>query len=419
MKKQKPNTYNNEELSTLIKSIPNGSPPEIKKGIMEYYGVSYSQAKRVYKKYVQPMLSGKLLPFQSKAKIKSNLHDNTIDASITVEKAVELDDVVKLCKIDTTKFTIKSFVVEERANNTYKWTVRCAKNTIIGQNTINILLDGFIQTAQAHAPSTWNIKPLASKADCLYVLNLQDVHIAKLATAKETGAEDWDIRIAEKAYRDAVEDLMNKVPTNRIEEVLLIIGSDLLQVDNDQSTTTAGTYVDSDTRLSKAFDVTAKLLSEIIEKLASRFKVRVVSIPGNHDATVSVFLAYYISAWFKNHANVVVDNSPKSRKYYGYGKVLLGFDHGDETKLADLPLIMMRENQSTVSAYTSYEFLTGHRHKEYSEDIKGVVVRIAPALCSEDRWHARKGFVGNMRRSQGLLYHKNDGLEAIYYSKAL
>ncbi len=212
---------------------------------------------------------------------------------------------------------------------------------------------------------------------------------------------------------------MTKAPADRIEEVIVIVGSDMLQVDNDQSTTTAGTYVDSDSRLAKAFEVATDMLTTRIEMLAARFKVKVVVIPGNHDSTVSLFLGKYVEAWFRNHPNVRVDASPRSRKYHPYGKTLIAFDHGDETKLKDLPLIVMRENQSTISQYLYTECLTGHLHAEKSEDTKGIVVRTAPALCAQDRWHSRRGYIGTIRRSQGLLYQRDNGLEAIYYSKPI
>ncbi len=417
--KQKPNTYTKEELSTVIKSAPLASPAQLKKVLMDYYGISYSQVKRIYNKYVKSLLNGVPQVVEPRVKVRNNIQDKTVDASVTVDKAVELDDVIRLCRIDVEKFPVKSFSVDERANGSYQWTVRCSKNIEVDKKTIDSLIETFIDSAEAHSPKSWNIKPVSNKADCLYVLNLQDVHVAKLATSRENNNADWDIKIAERVYRDAIDELMNKVPSNRVEEVLLIIGSDLLQCDNNESQTTAGTYVDSDTRLYKAFEVAAKMVSDVTEKLASRFKVRLVSFPGNHDATVSLFLSYYMSAWFRNHPNVVVDNTPLSRKYYGYGKVLLGFDHGDQAKLRDLPLVMMRENQETVSNYSHFEILSGHRHVEFSEDIKGVVIRIAPALCAPDKWHFTRSYIGTVRRSQGLLYNKVSGLEAIYYSRSL
>lgn len=349
--------------------------------------------------------------------VAASMPAESFDASVETSDAKTLEEVVALCKVDTDKWESRGFSVTKRKTG-FGWSARFARKTQPVDETALIKL--FVKEAAAHAPRKWTYeKPAAKTRDCLYVLNIQDLHLAKLAWGKETGGPDWDIHISERAYRDTVDDLILKAPADRLEEVLLIIGSDLLQVDNDQSTTTAGTYVDSDSRLAKVFEVAAKMLTDVIEKLAARFKVRLMVIPGNHDSTTSLFLGHYVAAWFRSHPNVSIDNSPKSRKYLGYGKTLIGLDHGDETKLADLPLLLMRENQETISQYRFQEVLTGHLHQEGVTEYKGVKVRIAPALCSADRWHARKGYVANVRQSQGLLYQRENGLEAIFYSTPL
>ncbi len=343
---------------------------------------------------------------------------DSFDASVETSDAKTLEEVVALCKVDTDKWEAKGFGITKRKGG-FGWSARFAKKTLPVDE--NALLKLFIKEAANHAPRKWHIEKPRSKAapDCLYVLNIQDLHLAKLAWGKETGGPDWDIYISEKAFRDTVDDLISKAPTERIEEVLVIIGSDLLQVDNEQSATTAGTYVDSDSRLNKIFEVAFKMLTDVIEKLATRFKVRGVVLQGNHDATTSMFLGHSIASWFHTNPNVIIDKAPKSRKYVPYGKTLIGFDHGDETKLADLPLLLMRENQETISQFKFQEVLTGHLHQEGVEEYKGVKVRIAPALCSADRWHARKGFCANIRQSQGLLYQREHGIEAIFYSTPL
>ena len=180
--------------------------------------------------------------------------------------------------------------------------------------------------------------------------------------------------------------------------------------------TTAGTVVDTDSRLSKTFEEGINLLTKTIDKLAKTFIVRVMCYSGNHDASISLYAGYYLSAWFKNHSNVVVDNGPRTRKYYGYGKTLLTFVHGNEEKASDLPLIIMRENMETISKYKYIECLTGHYHSESTTEKNGVKMRVAPSLCGNDQWHSRKGYIGNIRTSQGILYNKENGIEAIYYS---
>ncbi len=355
-------------------------------------------------------------PSEPPAAVRVEGRGDTFDAEVETSKAKTLDEVVALCKVDTDKWESKGFSVR-RGTKGYAWSARFARKPFTLDDAT--LLTRFTKEAAKHAPRKWAHQKVGTERDCLYVINIQDLHLAKLANGRETGGADWDIHISEQTYRQTVDDLIVKAPVDRIEEVLLIIGSDLLQVDNDQSATTAGTYVDSDSRLNKIFETASKMLTDVIEKLAARFKVRLVVIPGNHDATTSIMLGHYVAAWFRTHPNVTIDNSPTSRKYVPYGKTLLGFDHGNNTKLADLPLILMRENQATISQYRYQEVLTGDKHHEQVNDIKGVRVRIAPALCPPDKWHADKGYIGSIRQSQGLLYQRENGLEAIFYSTPL
>lgn len=350
---------------------------------------------------------------------------DSFSAEVETSKAATLDEVIALCGVDTEQYESRGFSIRRGAKG-FSWNARFSRKAATRPDTSSVTLETLVETfskrAAEHAPKQWVLpkeRKTGDQPDCLYVLNLQDIHVGKLAHGKETGGADWDTGIANVEYRAAVNELIAKAPTDQIEEVVVIVGSDMLQVDTDQSTTTAGTYVDSDSRLSKVFDSACKMLTDVIEDLATRFKVRAVVVPGNHDSSCSHFLGRYVEAWFRSHPGVTVDASPRSRKYVGYGTTLIAFDHGDATKPKDLPLVIMRENQETISRYKHVEALVGHFHHEQSDDIKGIVVRVAPALCSPDRWHARAGFVGSVRRSQGLLYHKADGLQAIYYSRAL
>lgn len=385
---------------------------EARKVIASRLGIDPDNATRMNKKHGFWGGRGEGLP------VTVSENGGDLDVSVETSKAKTLEEVMAMCQIDSQKWDSKGFSIRRGANG-YAWNARFSKKNIPAD--INFLTKLFAEHVSQYEPPKLVApqKKVEEKRNCLYVMNIQDLHLAKLAWSPETGGADWDIRIAERAYKNAVEDLLSKAPTDRIEEVLLILGSDLLQVDNDKSTTTAGTYVDSDSRLAKAFDVATKMIVDVVAKLALRFKVRLIVIPGNHDSTVSLFVGKYIEAFFRNCSNVVVDSSPKSRKYYGYGKTLIGFDHGDETKLKALPLLIMRENQATISNYKFQEILTGHLHGEQVKEEAGVKVRVAPALCANDRWHARRGFVGNLRQSQGLLYQRDNGLEAIFYSTPL
>ena len=357
-----------------------------------------------------------------------------------------LEDLLKVCEVDLSIWEVEKFIVNKwataRKNKTVglTWVDGVSTGHVKDHGGMKVqplyqvkawlkkkreatdfakLTEIFLDRAKQHAPKSFKYQAVPASRDCLYVLNIQDLHLAKLAWGRATRGADYDIRIAERVYNEAVDDLMRKVPSNRVEEVVVIVGSDFFQVDNDKSETTRGTYVDSDSRVFKAFEVGTKIMTETIEKIAGQFKVRLVVVPGNHDQAISQYLGFYLSAWFRVHPNVVVDHELGSRKYVGYGKTLIAFDHGDEIKLDKLPLTMMRENQSTVSNYKFFEALTGHLHHEQVDEYSGVKVRIAPALCSSDKWHSSRGYVGSTRQSQGLLYQRDNGLEAIFYSTPL
>ena len=357
-----------------------------------------------------------------------------------------LEDLLKVCEVDLSIWEVERYVVNKwataRKHKTVglSWVDGVSTGHVHDHGTMKVqplyqvkawlkkkreatdfakLAEIFLERAEQHAPKSFKYQPVLASRDCLYVLNIQDLHLAKLAWGRETRGADYDIKIAERVYHEAVDDLMRKVPSNRVEEVVVIVGSDFFQIDNDRSETTRGTYVDSDSRVFKAFEVGTKIMTETIEKIANQFKVRIVTVCGNHDATISQYLGFYVSAWFRSHPNVTVDNSFSSRKYVPYGKTLITFDHGDEIKLDKLPLTMMRENQSTVSNYKYFEVLTGHLHHEQVDEYSGVKVRIAPALCPADSWHSKKGLIGSVRQSQGLLYQRDNGLEAIFYSTPL
>jgi len=450
-----PNVYTPETIAPVQQAIAAQRLPraEAVKYVRKHFGVSERQGRDIYSKYFAKVIPAAVAPAVKEDEMPTSkgahmsFKGDTGEVDLIDDSPRTLDELIRATKVDLNIWEVERYVVNKwemgRKDKTVSlswvdgvatghvedsggitkaplWQVKAWLRKKVEASTINKMLEQFAVNAKKHAPKRFAfVKPIRAKADCCYVLNIQDLHLAKLANHLETGGADWDIRIAEKAYRQTVDELVAKVPQDRVEEVVVIIGSDMIQVDNDKSTTTAGTYVDSDTRLSKAFDVASKMLTDVIEQLASQFKVHCVVYGGNHDRTVSLFLGRYVEAWFRNHPNVKIDASPRSRKYYGFGNTLIAFDHGDETKAKDLPLVIMRENQSTISKYRFIECLTGHYHSEQSEDVKGIVMRVAPALCSADRWHSSKGFIGAIRRSQGLLYQRDEGLECIYYSKSL
>jgi hypothetical protein len=59
-----------------------------------------------------------------------------------------------------------------------------------------------------------------------------------------------------------------------------------------------------------------------------------------------------------------------------------------------------------------HEWHIGHIHQTKVIEKNGVRVRILPALCPPDAWHAEKGYVGNLRSTEALVWDKDKGLQA-------
>lgn len=337
-----------------------------------------------------------------------------IQGSKTAEFKAEvktLDELAQHCNIDLVEWEATKFSASV-------WDGKCsAKGEFkrrVDEKSMDDMLENFILQAEKHAPKTF-VYDVPDKSGKLFILNCQDLHLGKGASKSETGWGNYNIPKAKSAYREAISHLMNGVKTENIEKVLLVCGSDQIHIENSAIETTKGTRLEAAGSWYEIFNETCNLMSEVVEELASKFKVEVVCVYGNHARLSEYALGSYIKAFFRNHENVNVNNQPLDRKYFGFHKNLIGFSHSDSVKNADLPLIMFRENQSIISNFKQFTFLIGHTHQDKLVEIKGVRVITCPALCPPDRFHSEHGFVGNNQCGQGLLF-ADWGLEKIVYS---
>ena len=242
-----------------------------------------------------------------------------------------------------------------------------------------------------------------------------DLHIGKQAWGEETG-EDYDTHIAERRFKTAVLDLLQRgTAAYEIDKVLFPYGNDLLHVDNRFNTTTAGTPQDTDSRYHKMFRSAVRLGAWAIMAMREIAEVKVVIVPGNHDELGTFMVGEVLSAMFANDALVTIDNRPMLRKYHSYGNVLLGFTHGGEEKHAELPSIMADEARDLWAKADHREWHIGHFHKKKELRFVGLdafrttVVRVLPSLCGTDAWHYKKGYK-HTPQAQAFVWHPEDGL---------
>jgi hypothetical protein len=279
------------------------------------------------------------------------------------------------------------------------------------------ILKDFKELALSWAPKPKPVKRPPVKDGHLLELSIYDLHLGKLAWHAETGWSDYDSRITLDLLEDGVETLLSRTSQFPIEKILFPIGHDFFQVDSPNNTTFRGTAVDVDSRFKRTYKLGLDRLCQTIERLRQIAPVDVVMVPGNHDFFSNFTLGVALECFFHNYTDVTIDNTPTVRKYYQYGRTLLGLTHGNDIKHGDLYSLMATEAPVQFADTTWREWHLGHLHKEHLTEKHGIRTRILPSLCAADAWHGSKGFVGNLRLAEAFVWHKEQCLvtQAFYY----
>ena len=241
-----------------------------------------------------------------------------------------------------------------------------------------------------------------------------DLHLGKLAWLPETG-ENYDYKIARQRYQSVLNEIYSRAQEKRIERILFPIGNDYFHFDTIQTTTTAGTPLDSDLRWQKMFTIGVEMLIWGIDKVAELGPVDVLSIPGNHDFMTNFYAAKYLEAWYKDNDRIKVSTDPKARKYFEYGNNLIGYTHGHKEK-GRIFGNMQVEAPKAWGRTLYREFHTGHLHSEQVKEANGVIVRTLSSITGTDSWHFEHGYAGSIKKQQSFLWHKENGLCEIWYT---
>lgn len=276
-------------------------------------------------------------------------------------------------------------------------------------------LEGYLDKIKQVAPLIKSPKREKSSSEpCMLEVSVFDIHFGKLAWDHETG-NNYDVRIAEDIYSNAVQDLLKVTGQFNIEKILLPVGQDFFHVNNAELTTTLGTKQDVDGRWARVFQTGCRAVQNAIRQCLEVAPVEVLFVPGNHDTHTSWYLVNVLGAYFHHNQDVVVDTQPMSRKYVHFGQNLLGFTHGNEEKHRDLPTLMASEVPDLWARSNCREWHLGHFHKAKQMDFVSldtygsVRVRVLPSLSGTDAWHFQKGYTSNLRAAEAYLWGQQQG----------
>ena len=355
--------------------------------------------------------------------------DTTFSAD--VERVKTLENLIAKANIDLDKWKVDRWIANSWENAmkgpdgepilTTLYQIKAfLKPNELAQ--INAMIDALREEIQEGAPVYKPPPPIScnGQGKNLLEISIPDMHFGMLALKEET-SEEWNLDIAEQVYRNAIKSLLDDArKSNDVHQIIMPIGSDLLHIDNAARKTFAGTDVDSVHSIKQLFRRVKNILRDAILDMAKEAPVHVISIPGNHDTTTSYFLAEALEDSFYNHPTVTFDNGSKTRKFYQWGIVLLGFTHGDQEKHDRLPGLMSNEMPEAWAQTQWREFHIGHKHRKATEHYlpasthNGVIVRTLPSLTAADAWHYKKGFIGGVRTAEAYLWNELTALKATY-----
>jgi|TARA_R110002020_G_scaffold134524_3_gene300274 hypothetical protein len=334
---------------------------------------------------------------ESRADNTININGNTALDIHLDERGIKKKDVV----------SVKHW---QSASGEYRFSIVTKEDLDVEKQDI---LEGVSNLIETHSPY---YKKVRRKKGCnhLLVVNPADIHIGKYANELETGSE-YDVETACMRVIEGLEGLIAKSQGFGIERILFCIGNDVLHIDNVYNTTTKGTRQDVDGKWWMHFEFALGLYVKCVEILREIAPVDVVHSMSNHDYQSGFHLAHALKSWFRKDSEVSFDISVAYRKYYKYGKNLIGLEHGDGAKMDNLPLLMAQEKPEMWSE-TEYRYWYLHhlhhkiKHKwRDAKDFIGVTVEYMRSPSGTDSWHKRKGYCGVPKAVEGFLHEKSSG----------
>lgn len=218
-----------------------------------------------------------------------------------------------------------------------------------------------------------------------------DPHLGMLAWGKETGGDDFDLKIAEREMCRATDLLVRGAPPSKL-AIIAPIG-DLFHTDDDtQLTPTSKHKLDVEGRWLKMARVGLRTMVYSIDRLREKHeRVVAVIVPGNHDIQTSRMMALWLEAFYRNEPRVEVMPNANPFTYIRHGKCLFGFNHG-MLKPERLAGIMAADRPQDWGETIHRMWFVGHLHKKESDDFPGCSFERLRTLAPRDNWTNEQGY---------------------------
>jgi hypothetical protein len=270
------------------------------------------------------------------------------------------------------------------------------------------ILDRIKSAFDGITPASPAIAPAAVMADLCTVYPIFDMHLGMLAWADETGAQDYDTRIAADDVRYAFAKIAALTPAS--DTAIVLIGGDFFHADTDEAVTKRSRHsLDVDGRIFKVLDLGIQLVAETVEALLHKHENVIVRVlRGNHDEDSHRVLSFSLAERYRQESRITVEKNPRDLFMKQWGRCLIAAHHGDKAKPERLTLYLSDVCEFWSATRHRYCF-TGHIHHDQARDTGPLRWESLRAFCPPDAYASGMGYA-TRRALQSLTFHKADGL---------
>lgn len=243
-------------------------------------------------------------------------------------------------------------------------------------------------------------------------ISIPDLHLGVRGSDNDTPWGVDDIRSAGLSVIDSA--MSQGEALGGFDEIVFPVGNDLLNMDRYPGMTTRGTATGNNNL--DWYDQlvhSTRLMIEFINRMRG-CPVIVPIVPGNHDAQSALAAGLVLDAYYKNDPMVTINATKKPRKYYRFGKVLLGFEHGKDVKVTRLAAVMATECPKAWAETQHRAWHLGDQHRPgqtskvaFSE--QGIDVEYLPSLSPTSSYEDKHGWTAHDRSAVSFLWNRDAG----------
>jgi hypothetical protein len=180
--------------------------------------------------------------------------------------------------------------------------------------------------------------------------------------------------------------------------------------------TTKGTPQKSVLPYQKSFEAICTHEVDVINLILSYVdSLEVIFVPGNHDQYVGWHLVNWLKSFYRNQANLTIDDNPDNTKYMQFSNSAIMFNHGDGMKPEKLAQVFPIGFKDGWSSCDNRYIFTGDKHHTLAKDIGGITFYQIPALGkASSAWDKKHGWDMTKAEMTAFLITEGQGMTDVY-----